>query len=124
MGEQSKEILQLKRQLEILSQQCEEHKQALQQAQKQLEVLSRPALNEGFFRHLAQALELWDQALIEEARELGGRRLEPWLKAIWEEREAALSRALAGEIPDWRRVRTSLVLEWALLTWLEGIRDG
>lgn len=97
---------------------------ALEQIKRQLETLSRPALGEGFFRYLAQALELWDQVLIEEARKLSGSRLEPWLKAIWAEREEALSRALGGETPDWRRVRTGLVLEWALLTWLEGVRDG
>lgn len=97
---------------------------ALEQIKRQLETLSRPALGEGFFRHLAQALELWDRALIEEARKLSGSRLEPWLRAIWREREEALSQALGGETPDWRRVRTGLVLEWALLTWLEGVRDG
>lgn len=97
---------------------------ALQQIKRQLETLSRPALSEGFFRYLAQALELWDRTLIEEARKLSGSRLEPWLRAIWREREEALSRALGGETPDWRRVRTGLVLEWALLTWLEGVRDG
>lgn len=97
---------------------------ALEQIKRQLETLSRPALDEGFFRYLAQALELWDRTLIEEARKLSGNRLEPWLKAIWAEREEALSRALDGETPDWRRVRTGLVLEWALLTWLEGVQGG
>ncbi|MER3481004.1 MAG: hypothetical protein C4327_11155 [Meiothermus sp.] len=89
-----------------------------------LQRLSSPPLGEGFFRYLAQALEQWDQVLVEQARQLDGGGIEPWLRAIWRQREAALSQMLAGEAPDWRQVRTGLVLEWALLTWLEGVRDG
>ncbi len=131
LEEQAEEILKLKNQLEACKGCPEKQKVArercendLDQAKKQLQNLSRPVLGEGFFRYLAQATELWDQVLIREARELRGTGLEPWLKGIWREREEALSRALAGETPDWRRIRTGLVLEWALLTWLEGIRGG
>lgn len=99
-------------------------KEAYQRLKEQLEIASRPALDEGFFRYLAQELELWDRALIEEARLLNRHGIEPWLKALWKEREDALSQALASKVIDWRRVRTGLVLEWALLTWLEGVRDG
>lgn len=109
------------KELEAARAQCE---RALEQARRQLETLSQPALGEGFFRHFAEAIELWDWKLIEEARQVGGTSLEPWLRAIWKEREEALSRVLSGETIDWCRVRTGLVLEWALLAWLEGIRDG
>lgn len=131
MKQESQAIRTLESQVEELKRRLEEERtahgrceEALQRVKRQLEVASRPPLSEGFFRYLAQALELWDRTLIEEARKLGGSRLEPWLKAIWAEREEALSRALAGEAPDWRRVRTGLVLEWALLTWLEGVQGG
>lgn len=113
LEEQTEEILDLRSQLGKLQSQ-----QALR------ERLSSPPLGEGFFRYLAQALEQWDQVLVEQARQLDGGGIEPWLRAIWRQREAALSQILAGEAPDWRQVRTGLVLEWALLTWLEGVRDG
>ncbi len=146
LEEQAAEILELKRRvaecadekLEKLQRQVDElqqrlkeeqaaHKQcakALEQAKQQLATLARPPLGEGFFRYLGQNIGLWDQALMEEARKLEGWGIEQWLRAIWEEREGALSQVFAGEITDWQRVRTGLVLEWALLTWLEGVRDG
>lgn len=121
----------LQRQVDELQQRLKEeqaaHKQcakALEQAKQQLAALARPPLGEGFFRYLGQHIELWDQALVEEARKLEGPGIERWLRAIWAEREGALSQVFAGETADWQRVRTGLVLEWALLTWLEGVRDG
>ncbi|RMH58728.1 MAG: hypothetical protein D6684_00485 [Deinococcus-Thermus bacterium] len=96
----------------------------LGQTQKRLEALSQPPLGEGFFRYLGEQIKLWDQTLIEEASQLHGNKLESWFKAIWAEREETLSQALGGAAVDWRRVRTGLVLEWALLAWLEGVRDG
>jgi chromosome segregation ATPase len=143
---QSREIVELRRKLteqehtlreeyrrktETLQRTVEEQQEALhrceralQKANNRLEGLSQPPLGEGFFRYLAQALEIWDQTLVEQARELQGNELEHWIEAVWEERKEALSRALGGKKPDWRRIRTGLVLEWALLAWLEGVRDG
>lgn len=85
------------------------------------ELAARPVLGAEFFHHLARSLELWDQALIEEAQQLKATSLEAWLRAAWKAREEALAEALMGGMPDWRRVRTGLVLEWALLAWLEGV---
>lgn len=131
VAQESQAIRTLESQVEELKRRLEEERtargrceEALQRVKRQLEVTSRPPLSEGFFSYLAQAVELWDLALIEEARKLSGNSLEPWLKGIWKEREEALFEGLGGEAPDWRRVRTGLVLEWALLTWLEGIRGG
>ncbi|MDW8481597.1 MAG: hypothetical protein RML14_06910 [Meiothermus sp.] len=62
--------------------------------------------------------------MIEGARTIGAAGLGPWLSDLWEERREALSRALEGQPIDWRRLRTGLVLEWALLAWLEGVQDG
>lgn len=102
----------------------EQCQKALQQVRRQLDLESRPPLNEGFFRYMAQALELWDQVLIDEARKLEKTGIESWLKAVWNERAVALAQTLGGEPPHWPRIRTGLVLEWALLNWLEGMRDG
>ncbi|PZA07722.1 MULTISPECIES: hypothetical protein [unclassified Meiothermus] len=121
VAEQEQQALRaLEERVRKLEQSLREEQEAHRRCKEALNLASRPVLGADFFHHLAQALELWDRTLIEEARKLGGSRLEPWLKAIWAEREVALSRALGGEAPDWRRVRTGLVLEWALLTWLEG----
>ncbi|BDG17707.1 DUF713 domain-containing protein [Thermus brockianus] len=96
----------------------------LEHTQKRLETLSQPPLGEGFFRYLRKHIELWDQTLIEEISQLHRENLESWFKETWAEREKALSQVLSAEVVDWRRVRTGLVLEWALLAWLEGMCDG
>lgn len=125
LGEREAQLSrELQGRLEACERRLEEERAAREGCERALERLARPVLGEGFFRYLAQALELWDQALLEEARKLDGNGVEAWLRAIWAERAEALSGALAGQAPDWRRVRTGLVLEWALLAWLEGIRDG
>lgn len=69
-------------------------------------------------------MALWDQVLVQEASTVSVTSLPTWLDALWQERREALAQALAGEAVDWRRVHTGLVLEWALLAWLEGIRDA
>lgn len=129
--QESQTIKTLVSQIEVYNRLLEEErtahsqcKEAYQRLKAQLEITSRPALGEGFFRYLARELELWDRALIEESRLLNRHGIEPWLSALWKERKDAFSQALASKVIDWRRVRTGMVLEWALLTWLEGVRDG
>ena len=77
-----------------------------------------------FFRHLSKELALWDQALLQEVQKLTGERLLEWMGERWRERKEALNLLLVGEEPDWKRLRTGLLLEWALLGWLEGLEDG
>jgi hypothetical protein len=140
LAEQAEELLSLRRKvaeqerrvnldedLEDLRRHWNEERRARKECEGlvlELKAALRPPLGEGFFRELARALELWDEVLIEEARQLEAGELKSWFKAIWSEREGALAQALSGGVPDWRRIRTGLVLEWALLTWLEGMRDG
>lgn len=107
-----------------LEQSLREEQESHRRCKEALDLASRPVLGADFFHYLAQALEIWDQTLVEKARELQGNELEHWIEAVWEERKEALSRALGGKEPDWRRIHTGLVLEWAFLAWLEGVRDG
>ena len=125
LEEQSEEALALKRERSRwrereseLSSQIETLSRALQQAQ------GRSPLGEVFFRHLSKELALWDQALLQEAQKLTGERLLEWMGERWRERKEALNLLLVGEEPDWERLRTGLLLEWALLAWLEGLEDG
>jgi len=131
LEEQEQEILDLKRKLSLLG--TEDLRKQLSLLQEKLrrcqEALERPSpqappLGEVFFQKMAQALALWDQTLLEEARGLEGAGVREWLKALWREREEALGRALEGGEADWRRLYTGLVLEWAFLAWLEGVRDA
>lgn len=146
LDEQAEEILALKKQLadresaaiRALEEQLEDlrrrlkeeedtrkgYQEALRRAEAKLEALSHPPLGDTFFRYLGKSIDLWDQQLLEEASRLQGNGVGSWLKRLWKEREEALSQVLSGGQPDWRRVRTGLVLEWALLAWLEGVRDA
>jgi hypothetical protein len=116
LEEQAQEILDLKRRLSLLQEKLRRCQEALERPSPQA-----PPLGEAFFQKMAQALALWDQTLLEEARGLEGTGVREWLKTLWQEREEALGRV--GEA-DWRRLYTGLVLEWALLAWLEGVRDA
>lgn len=125
LEEQSEEALALKRErsrwqqreTELISQ-IEDLRRTLRRAQ------NRSPLGEGFFRYLSKELALWDQALLQEAQKLTGERLLEWMGERWRERKEALNLLLVGEEPDWKRLRTGLLLEWALLGWLEGLEDG
>jgi septal ring factor EnvC (AmiA/AmiB activator) len=125
LEEQTEEVLALKRERSRwqereteLSSQIETLSRALRRAQ------NRSPLGEGFFRYLSKELALWDQALLQEAQKLTGERLLEWMGERWRERKEALNLLLVGEEPDWKRLRTGLLLEWALLGWLEGLEDG
>ncbi len=85
--------------------------------------LGRPLLGEGFFRRLEASLNLLDEALLQEARGWTALEVEKVLHGLREERKAALESLLSGGTPDWRRLWTGLLLEWALWAWLEG-QDG
>ncbi|GAA6760949.1 hypothetical protein [Thermus oshimai] len=146
LDEQTEEILALKKQLagresvvtrtleeqiEDLRRRLEEEEnarkdcqEALRQTESKLKDLSHRPLGESFFRYLEKSIDLWDQKLLEEVRHLQAVSIGPWLKTLWREREEALSRVLLGGQADWRRLRTALVLEWALLAWLEGAQDA
>ncbi len=82
--------------------------------------LRRPSLGEGFFRRLEAHLDLLDGALLREARGWTALEVEKVLYDLGEERKAVLEGLLSGETPDWRRLWTGLLLEWALWAWLEG----
>jgi septal ring factor EnvC (AmiA/AmiB activator) len=125
LDEQTEEVLDLKRERsqwqeresELISQ-IEDLRRTLRQAQ------NRSPLGEGFFRHLSKELALWDQALLQEARQIRGEALLIWLEARWRERKEAIALLQEAKEPNWKRLRTGLLLEWALLAWLEGLEDG
>jgi hypothetical protein len=114
LEQQSDAIRKLKGQLERVESEREINKA----------LLSRPPLGEGFFLHMAREIDLWDRVLLEEGRGLSGKGLKDWLVRLWEERREAIFQALGGQSIGWQRLRTGLVLEWGLLAWLEGARDG
>lgn len=95
----------------------EERERALARAKA---FLRRPLLGEGFFRRLEAHLDLLDETLLQEAREWTVQEVGRTLGALEEERRAALKSLFSGGAPDWRRLWTGLLLEWALWAWLEG----
>lgn len=121
LEEQIKDLKERLKEEEKVRKDCQE---ALWQTESKLKALSHPPLGGGFFRYLEKSIDLWDQKLLEEVRHLQAVSIGPWLKTLWREREEAISRVLLGGHVDWRRVRTALVLEWALLAWLEGAQDA
>lgn len=127
----SEEVWDLKRvlaqreaELSRLRLEAEERERKIARLQRDMDalraLLRRPPLGEGFFHRLEAHLNLLDGSLLQEARGWTVQEVQRTLGALGEERKMALESLLSGEAPDWKRLWTGLLLEWALWAWLEG----
>ncbi|MGC8968824.1 MAG: hypothetical protein ACP5JV_11095 [Thermus sp.] len=122
LSECSKKVRELKarlKALEGLEGRCSALQGEVQGLTRKLSALSRPAIGRRYLEALREELALWDERLLEEAEHVQARGLEGFLQALWARREEAFRCLQGGEEVNFAAVRTALVLEWAIWTWLE-----
>lgn len=105
--------------LEDLEERCSALNREVQGLTRKLAALNRPAIGRRYLEALRENLALWDEQLLAEAEGVQTHGLEGFLHVLWARREEAFRRMQAGEEVNFGAVRTALVLEWAIWTWLE-----
>lgn len=122
LSECSKKVWELKarlKALEGLEERCSALQGEVQGLKRKLSALNRPAIGRRYLEAFREELALWDERLLEEAEHVQVQGLEGFLQALRARREEAFRCLQEGEEVNFAAVRTALVLEWAIWTWLE-----
>ncbi len=122
LSECSKKVRELREHLKALmplQERCAVLEREIRGLRRKLSALDRPAIGRRYLEALREDLALWDERLLTEAEGVEAHGLQGFLQALWLRRKEAFHRLEKGEDLDFAAVRTALVLEWAIWTWLE-----